>query len=90
VELNRRLVTSPIPIRLAPIAAPNPASKPVLGSVRADEALVLAVLLELEVLDAVVAVGDEDDSGVVDEPLAAAVVVGGVVLVCVCEPPDPL
>ncbi len=81
---------------VAPIAAARPASNPVRGSVFEDEAAdVAAELLVLDELDAVVAVPEDDDSGVVElplEPLAVGVGVGvgvcGVLPVDVCVPPE--
>ncbi len=85
-------MNTPTPIRLTPISAPSPASKPVLGRVLEDAAEAEAVpVLVVVVLDAVVAVGDAEDNGVVEVPLPVGVgveVVGELVEV-VCEP-DPL
>lgn len=79
----------------APIAAASPASKPVLGNVREEAAVEAAVVLAAAVvvepvLDAVLEVGEDEDSGVVELPLELfAVGVGAGVCelpVDVCEP----
>ncbi len=88
-----------MPIRPAPIAAANPASKPVRGSVPEEAEAVpavvalVALVVPAAVLDAVLDVGEDEDSDVVEVPLELlAVGVGagaGELPVDVCELPDP-